>query len=357
MKISKNQVRKAGDIYRNYRVDTSISQEDYTKALEIITIFRSHHQNSLDSILQTIDKSLKKLKIDNAIVAHRLKRSISIEKKLKRFPKMSLDRMQDIAGCRVIVKNYKDLRKLQKEFRDKFTLRHNYIKHPKDDGYRSIHYSTKVDGYFVEIQIRTQMQHAWATALEIVDIFEKKSLKTKEDIQDNNSKLWMEFFKICSAVFQKYEFKNDLDYNELKRLFYYYNRLKIEKKFSAYKELPPLKNSAISKKDGYYLILIDLFNRKAKYFSFEKNGFKEAIENYQALEELYSTNPDIVVSLVAVEDLNNIKLAYPNFFADSQKFLELLKSLENIYKIEKESRGIVAIAVDFALTLMGKTQK
>jgi len=355
MKISKSQVRKAGDIYRNYRIDNSITKEEYAKALEIITIFRSQHQTALDTILQTIDNSLKKLKIDNAIVAHRLKRSISIEKKLKRFPKMSLDRMQDIAGCRIIVKNYKDLRKLQKEFRDKFTLRHNYIKHPKDDGYRSIHYTTKIDGYFVEIQIRTQIQHAWATALEIVDIFEKKSLKTKEDIEDSTSKLWMEFFRVCSTIFQQYEFKDNLDYNELKKLFYYYNRLKIEKKFSAYKELPPLKNKTLSKKDGYYLVLIDLFNREAKYFSFEKNSFKEAIDNYQALEELYSTNPDIVVSLVAVEDLNNIKLAYPNFFADSQKFLELLKILEHIYKIEKESRGIVAIAVDFALNLIKKS--
>ncbi len=357
MKISKSQVRRAGDIYRNYRVDNSISQEEYTKALEIITIFRSQHQNSLDSILQTINQTLKKLKIDNAIIAHRLKRSISIEKKLKRFPKMSLDRMQDIAGCRVIVKNYKDLRRLQKEFKDKFSLRHNYIKHPKDDGYRSIHYTIKENGYFVEIQLRTQIQHSWATALEIVDIFEKKSLKTKEDIKDSNSKLWIEFFRICSTVFQKYEFKNELEYNELKKLFYYYYKLKIEKKFSAYKELPPLKDSAISQKDGYFLVLIDLFNRKAKYFSFEKNSFKDAIENYQGLEELYSLNPYIVVSLVAVEDLNNIKLAYPNFFADSQLFLELLKILEQIYKIEKERRGIVSIAVDIVLNFIGKIPK
>jgi len=350
-KVSKTKVRKAGDIYRSFRVDSSISTEQYNQALDVISKFRAEHNSSLDSVIKEIDLILKKLKIDNAIIAKRLKRSISIEKKLKRFPKMSLDRMQDIAGCRVIVQNQKELRRVQKLFKDKFNLRHNYIKHPKDDGYRSIHYTIKQDGYFVEIQLRTKIQHAWATALEIVDIFEKKSLKTKEDVEDKSSKEWAEFFKICSNVFAELEFRNKIDYNELKSLFSYYNKLKIEKKFSAYFKFPALRSDV---NEGYYLLHIDLERREATPMLFNKDDFDKAIEQYKYYENKSAINPNYVVALVSTEDLKNIKKAYPNFFSHSQEFLDLIKELETIYIIEKDSRSIVNNIIDFILNITGK---
>jgi ppGpp synthetase/RelA/SpoT-type nucleotidyltranferase len=64
----------------------------------------------------------------------------------------------------------------------------DYIANPKFSGYRGIHlvYSYFSDrketfnGLKIEIQIRTQLQHAWATAVEIVGFFRRELLKSGE---------------------------------------------------------------------------------------------------------------------------------------------------------------------------------
>ena len=37
---------------------------------------------------------------------------------------------------------------------------------PRDSGYRAVHLWTRYDGLRVEVQLRTQMQHAWAINVE-----------------------------------------------------------------------------------------------------------------------------------------------------------------------------------------------
>ena len=56
--------------------------------------------------------------------------------------------------------------------------KYDYIKTPKGTGYRGIHdvyvydvnsrIGTRLEGLFVEIQYRTLVQHAWATAVEVI---------------------------------------------------------------------------------------------------------------------------------------------------------------------------------------------
>ena len=82
----------------------------------------------------------------------------------------------------------------------------DYIKSPKPDGYRGVHLIVhpgfKNPKYApwnarrVEIQIRTQLQHTWATAVETVDMFYGQNLK----IGGGDSK-WRRFFALCSTVF------------------------------------------------------------------------------------------------------------------------------------------------------------
>ncbi len=54
--------------------------------------------------------------------------------------------------------------------------------------------------FFVEVQIRSKIQHAWATAVEIVDTFTNQALKS-----NNGSKEWIEFFRCTSAEFASLE--------------------------------------------------------------------------------------------------------------------------------------------------------
>jgi ppGpp synthetase/RelA/SpoT-type nucleotidyltranferase len=107
---------------------------------------------------------------------------------------MSLARMQDIGGCRAIFPTVEDVYTCQKNMLAS-RMQHNppknhkdYIESPKESGYRGIHivyeftsksqkYAT-YNGMLVEVQLRTVVQHAWATAVETVGIFTGESLKS-----------------------------------------------------------------------------------------------------------------------------------------------------------------------------------
>lgn len=173
---SRSRVNKAG-----YRVKAgTATQED----LGVIEEWREAHRivlNTFQALLRIRTK-----KNPSIYVAQRHKRRNTIFNKLIRHPKMELARMDDVAGCRII---FPDLASLY-EFRDSFHWakfkhklrnekdKYDYIKQPKATGYRGIHdvYSYDVNsknkerckGLFVEIQYRTQVQHAWATAVEVI---------------------------------------------------------------------------------------------------------------------------------------------------------------------------------------------
>jgi len=157
-------------------------------------------------------------KIDpSAIVAQRLKRFSSIASKLVREPRMKLSQMQDIGGCRAIVSTVERAEDLvrahkDKEAWDKNPNRHelhrckDYIAEPKPSGYRGVHliYKFKTldpkhsvhNGQRIEIQIRSKIQHVWATAVEVVSAFTKESLKSSQGDED-----WQKLFKLMGSIF------------------------------------------------------------------------------------------------------------------------------------------------------------
>lgn len=169
---SKSRVNKAGDNIRN----NTTTPDDF----KVIEEWRAAHRgvlNTFQAILRTRTKG------SNVTVAQRHKRRNTIFDKLKRIPNMQLARMDDVAGCRLIFRNIKELNK----FRDTFHKarfnhkrrnepdKYNYIESPKNTGYRGIHDVYEYDvnseagksltGLYIEIQYRTLVQHAWAKLL------------------------------------------------------------------------------------------------------------------------------------------------------------------------------------------------
>ena len=177
------EVKRAGRVLRGDNV-SGMTEE---AALKILNKWRAIHSYPLQVFYVRLRTVSKKLDY-NSLTAQRLKRASSIIAKLQRRyygknPSMELTQMQDIAGCRVILSNVNMARKLAEEeyIKKKGDLKHklvgakDYITNPKPDGYRSIHliYSyksdkknkKKYDGLLVEIQIRSKLQHIWATAV------------------------------------------------------------------------------------------------------------------------------------------------------------------------------------------------
>ena len=154
-------------------------------------------------------------KVDpRALTAQRMKRVASIFRKLVRRPTMQMSQMQDIGGCRAIVSSMKTLNELIRLY-DHRPLRHivrparDYIANPKEDGYRSVYLVYRFvgtastlpwDKLRIELQLRTKLQHSWATAVETVDTFTGEELKFGLDSDD-----WRRFFQLMGSAHARFE--------------------------------------------------------------------------------------------------------------------------------------------------------
>jgi hypothetical protein len=161
-------------------VDSSASFEALDAALTVINNWRSSHAFPLNTFQVGLRTKARQVD-ENALVAQRIKRLSSIEYKLERFPTMNMSQMQDIGGCRAVVSNVAHVRALLEVYQ-KSSLKHklmridHYIDHPQVSGYRGVHLiyryfsdrKTTYNGLQIEIQLRSQLQHAWATAVETV---------------------------------------------------------------------------------------------------------------------------------------------------------------------------------------------
>jgi ppGpp synthetase/RelA/SpoT-type nucleotidyltranferase len=112
-----------------------------------------------------------------------------------------------LAGCRAILPSIKEVKAviegLRANMKHEFHNEADYINKPKPDGYRSHHMILKFkgideevmfDGRRVEIQIRSHVQHSWATAVEAVGMFRSEDLKAGQ-----GNPRWLRLFQLMSA--------------------------------------------------------------------------------------------------------------------------------------------------------------
>ena len=160
------------------------------EALTIINNWRGIHAFPLNTFQMGLRRRGARLSSD-FVVAQRIKRLSSIELKLSLRPTMKLTQMQDIGGCRTILENVSQVRDLVRSFRTsdlkhKLLTEDDYIANPKVSGYRGVHlvYSYNSDrsetynGLKIEMQLRSQLQHAWATSVEVVGTLIDQALKS-----------------------------------------------------------------------------------------------------------------------------------------------------------------------------------
>ena len=110
------------------------------------------------------------------VITQRLKRSERIIRKLHRSVgspqgRTSLDRLEDIAGVRVILPNLEAVQLLAQRIEHRWTVHRdrNYVDKPQLTGYWARHIIVIRDSRFVEIQLRTPPQQEWADAVEAAD--------------------------------------------------------------------------------------------------------------------------------------------------------------------------------------------
>ena len=336
-KYSKNKVKNAGKLLAFENVEG----EEYQNARNVFTNWRSSHAYPMQIMLDLLRNHARKVN-DNAVVVQRLKREKSILQKLRNEKNMSLSRIEDIAGCRAVMSNIDEVYKVIQSLAKSKTsskrqrVRDYFITNSKPSGYRGFHIIYKYNGsknqfkgLYVELQIRSQIQHSWATAVEVVGTFTGQALKASR-----GQKRWLEFFQYCSAEFAQLE-GTDVSTN-LKEINTHPNfcillkELDVLKRLSAFSVATRFVNDRFNKEGaGYFIIQLNLQERLLSTTRFEPREFNkaEAFYNEQELKIKDRSVTDLV--LVSAESIVELKKAYPNYFADTEAFAQNLHTVLN----------------------------
>ncbi len=328
---SKKQIDRAGKTLADVSIrtlsdllaDKNITQEEIEEAFFILNGWRAAHITPLNTIASAFTSTNP-----NAIVVQRLKRLDSIIGKLRRFPQMNLSKMQDLGGCRIILDSIEQVYESVSNHKSSSTLytlkkENDYIQNPKTSGYRSYHmvYQSN-DSKLIEIQFRTQLQHLWATAVEIMGTYTSTDLKASVGRKDV-----LRFFLLVSSLFALKEGTpvcpntssnpNEL-IAEIKEIDNQFHILETLSKMA-------VKFNSFNKSEGYYLMELDIITYKLTIDYFTMNQIEEAVQLYNHMESLQI--PIFNTVLVSASSFDTLKRAYPNYFLDVTQFITIMKEL------------------------------
>jgi ppGpp synthetase/RelA/SpoT-type nucleotidyltranferase len=322
---SKNQVKNAGTSLASTQIPDS-------EVLAIVNNCRAAHQYPLTVARKTLEK--RALSVDrNAITVQRLKRLPSIKSKLQRLTTMKLSTMQDIGGCRAIVDDLDSLKVLLWKYYSMrsqrtfvFVKENNYVKTPKADGYRGHHlvyeYQSSavpsLNGLKIEIQLRTRLQHAWATAVEVASTATNQVLKSGIGTDQ-----WKRFFFLAGRALSLLEtrFSRHHEFLEfMPELYGLWMDLGVEAILESFTTfIQPPQGSANPR---HVILLLNLENRKIQIVGFERP--REAIRQYNELERQFDSNVWQIV-LVMTDSIQQLEAAYPNYWMDTREFLRQIR--------------------------------
>jgi ppGpp synthetase/RelA/SpoT-type nucleotidyltranferase len=292
----------------------------------VVNNWRASHQRPLNTFSMTLRNRAKQISGEDIIIAQRVKRLESIKSKLRVQPMMKLSQMQDIAGCRAVLPSVGAVRELERLYRSSTDFSHvlkssgkDYIVEPKTSGYRGIHliyrynlrHPSPHDGQQIEIQLRTKLQHTWATAVEAAGTFTNQALKSSQGSAD-----WQRFFALMGSYIAHLE--SCAKVPETARL----NVAAILQSYSAtlkYSEQESLRRVK------YYLLDLDAAEQKVMLTQYTAAQSRTANDEYTELERQITSESARQAVLVSVDSLRALRQAYPNYFLDTSEFVSLVR--------------------------------
>jgi ppGpp synthetase/RelA/SpoT-type nucleotidyltranferase len=332
-------VRRAGEALAGDLIWTDESAESIRQVFRIANNYRDSHAFPMRKLRREITSEMRKSRLKGFTVA-RLKRMPSVRRKLRAISS-HLNQIQDLAGCRAVLPSIDDVNSLIAAMRT--NSRHvlhredSYIIDPKADGYRSHHMVFKFQGTGdeavyndrrIELQIRTRLQHSWATAVEAVGLFEGEDMKAGQ-----GSPEWLRLFKLMSVEFLVAEGCAENDDAGLDRRS---EIIELNANLNAIQKLEDLRQ-AVKTTDSYvfdpnnkpdfFLIRYDRAQNSVSARALY--GPIDAMRSYDSAENVdpSATNSGFNTVLVEVDEIENLKAAYPNYFGDVDLFKNKLQEV------------------------------
>ncbi len=337
---SKSEIDRAGALVVPWwTTPQAQSTDEIGEAFLIVENWRTSHAFPLNTFQMTLRQRARRIQSD-ALVAQRLKRFSSIMNKLAREPHMKLSQMQDLGGCRAILSSVERVEKLYELYRgEENTLFdfpgalkcYNYIQKPKSDGYRGIHVVGRYaprdqahkpwNGHRIEIQLRSRLQHAFATAVETVTTFTREPLKFGAGPDQ-----WRRFFALIGSAMALSEDREPVEgtpHNpselvpELREAT---KTLRVRQRLRGWSTaLQRLRRKNI-KGFKWLLLVLNVSENTIKVTGFSDR--QKASAAVAAIEQAKREELDAV--LVWVNSVRDLRTAYPNYYADTREFLKAL---------------------------------
>jgi len=258
--------------------------------------------------------------------------------------------MQDIGGCRAVVGSIRSLHKLIELYRHSIAKNpkgrsecieeYAYLTNPKSDGYRGHHlvykYRTKpgtdlaaYEGLRIEIQLRSRLQHAWATAVETVDTFTNQALKSGFGRPG-----WKQFFALMGSALATREHTTPVPETPTNARDLIEELRRKEKELNAITVLESLgvavqhvsSREGLLEQVGAFLLELNVGTRTINVTGFPKATMEQAAEAYLESEKRASSDPAIQSVLVSVESLAQLQSAYPNYYLDTTEFVAAVRT-------------------------------
>lgn len=317
---SKSRVSRAGDNVRNGRS----TPDD----LEVIEDWRAAHRSVINTFQAILRNRLRGQKVT---VAQRHKRRNTIFDKLKRLPAMQLARMDDVAGCRLIFRSERELRKFraslhearlitsfamrQKNMTTSVALRRLAIAaFTMFMNMMLIEAGKNLKGLYVEIQYRTLVQHAWSTAVEIVGFITESQPKFERGDERYHREM-----TLASEILARAHENQRGPYPEMS------DRELLESFLSLDKEIGLLQTLR-----GLHQAKGDISDKKNSILIFDPSGaleirsYRDAPDALRALFDLEKEMPGKDIVLVRADSSDEVRTAFRNYFTDAREFVRLL---------------------------------
>jgi Region found in RelA / SpoT proteins len=162
---SREQIRKLGE---RLAVGDPAPEDDMNLLEELVAC----HMLALELSRPRLDGLAETVGTAALHITHRAKTTQTILEKLRREHGMSLARMRDLAGIRVVgAITFADQDLLAAEIARRFPADPRAPKTidrraDPSHGYRAVHVEVALDGVSIEVQVRTVGQHVWADLME-----------------------------------------------------------------------------------------------------------------------------------------------------------------------------------------------
>jgi putative GTP pyrophosphokinase len=205
-----------------------------------------------------------------------------------------------------------------------------YAAEPKSDGYRGIHLIYRYqnpnvpfyNGLHLELQLRTRLQHAWATAVETMGTFLGQALKSGQGDDQ-----WRSFFQLAGSAIAHLENSPPVPgYECLSRKETFERVSESEARLRVLEKLRGFSVAAekiVTEKGqgSFHLVVLNSADKSVSIRPYAMTRLEQANAAYAEVEKQAQSGEPVEAVLVSAGSVEALKKAYPNYFLDTHEFI------------------------------------